>query len=42
MAKKQKQRRDIGKIATRVIALVLAGLMVVGFAATLIYNLIAM
>ena len=40
MAKKQK--RDMGKIATRVMAGVLAVLMVVGFAATLIYNLIAM
>ena len=38
----KKQRKDLGKIATRVMAGVLALLMVVGFAATLIYNLIAM
>lgn len=40
MAKKQK--RDIGKIATRVMAVFLVVLMIVGFAGTLIYNLIAM
>ena len=41
MANKQKQRRDIGKIATRVMAAVLALIMVAGFATTLIYYLVA-
>ena len=38
MAKKQ---RDIGRIATKVIAAILAVLMVVAFAGTLIYYLVA-
>lgn len=37
-----KQRHDIGKIATRIIAGILAALMVAGFAGTLIYYLMAM
>lgn len=39
MAKKQ---RDIGRIATKIIASILAILMVAGFAGTLIYYLVAM
>lgn len=39
MAKKQ---HDIGKIATKIMAAVLAILMVVGFAGTLIYYLVTM
>ena len=39
MAKKQ---RDIGKIATKVMAIVLAALMVLGIGGTLIYYLVAM
>ena len=39
---KQKNRRDIGKIATRVVALILAILMVLAMATTLIYYLIAL
>lgn len=38
MAKKQ---RDIGRIATKIIAAILAILMVVAFAGTLIYYLVA-
>lgn len=38
MAKKQ---YDIGKIATKIVAAILAILMVVGFAGTLIYYLVA-
>ena len=37
-----KQRHDIGKIATRIMAAILAILMIVGVAGTLIYYLIAM
>lgn len=36
-----KKKYDIGKIATKVMAVVLALLMVVGFAGTLIYYLVA-
>lgn len=39
---KQKNKRDIGRIATRIIAAVLAFLMVVAFATTAIYYLINM
>ena len=37
-----KKRHDIGKIATKIMAGVLAALMVVGFAGTLIYYLVSM
>lgn len=37
-----KKQRDIGRIATKIMAAVLAILMVVGFAGTLIYYLLAM
>ena len=40
--KKQKNSRDIGKIATRVIAAILAMLMVLAAASSLIYYLISM
>lgn len=39
---KQKNKQDLGRIATRIIAAVLAVLMVVAFAATVIYYLINM
>ena len=42
MEKKQKIRRDEGKITIKVIALILAILMVLAVAATLIFYLIAM
>lgn len=37
-----KKKREIGKIATRIVAAILAILMLVGFAGTLIYYLVAM
>lgn len=37
---KENRKKDMGKIATRIMAAVLALLMVVGFAATLIFYLI--
>lgn len=40
--KKQKNRRDMGEIATRVIAAILAVLMVLAVASSLIYYLISM
>ena len=42
MAKKQKdvRKKDMGKIATKIMAAILAVLMILGFAATLIYYLI--
>ena len=42
MEKKQKIKRDVGKMATRIIALVLAIVMVLAMAATLVYYLVAM
>ena len=42
MEKMQKIRRDVGKITIKVIALILAILMVLAVAATLIFYLIAM
>lgn len=39
---KQKNKQDIGRIATRIIAAVLAFLMVVAFATTAIYYLVNM
>ena len=40
--KKPKNKRDLGKVAVRVIALILAILMVLAVAATLIYYLVTM
>lgn len=42
MAKNQKNKRDIGKIATKIMAIILAGLMVLSVAATLIYYIVYM
>ena len=41
MDKKEKNRRDLGKIATRVIAGILAILMVLAVGATLVYYITA-
>lgn len=41
MDKKQKNKKDMGKIAVRIIALILAILMVLAVATTLIYYLVA-
>ena len=41
MDRKQKNKHDIGKIGVRVIALILAILMILAVAATLIYYLVA-
>ncbi len=41
MDKKEKNKRDIGKIATKIIAAILALFMILAVAATLIYYLIA-
>lgn len=40
MSKSEKNKRDIGKIAGKVMALVLAGMMVLSVAATLIFYLV--
>lgn len=37
-----KNKKDIGKIATKIMALILAGMMVLSIAATLIYYIIFM
>ena len=42
MDKKQKLKRDMGKITVKIIALILAIVMIFAVAATLIYYLIAM
>lgn len=41
MEKNEKGKRDIGKIATKIIAAILAMLMILAVGATLIYYLIA-
>ena len=41
MDKKEKNKRDIGKIVTKIIAAILALFMILAVAATLIYYLIA-
>lgn len=41
MDKKEKNKRDIGKIATKIIAAILVLFMILAVAATLIYYLIA-
>ena len=41
MAKNKKNKKDIGKVATKVMAIVLAGMMVLSVAATLIYCIMA-
>ena len=40
--KRQKNKRDVGKIATRMVAAILAVLMVLAVASSLIYYLIGM
>ena len=40
--KRQKNKRDVGKIATRIVAAILAVLMVLAVASSLIYYLICM
>ncbi len=40
--KRQKNKRDVGKIATRIVAAILAVLMVLAVASSLIYYLIGM
>lgn len=40
MEKKQKNKRDIGKVATKVMAIILAGMMVLSVGATLIYYIV--
>lgn len=39
MAKNKKNKRDIGKVATKVMAIILAGMMLLSVAGTLIYML---
>ncbi len=40
MAKKQKSKKDISKIAGKIMAIILAGMMVLSVAGTLIYYII--
>ena len=42
MTKKEKTKKDIGKIATKITAIVLAALMVLSVAVTLVYSIIYM
>lgn len=42
MKEKQKNKRDVGKIATRIMAAILAILMILAMGTTLIYYLINM
>lgn len=42
MAKEQKNKKDIGKLATKIMAIILAGMMVLSIAGTVIYYIIAM
>ena len=42
MKEKQKNKRDVGKIATRIMAAILAILMLLAMGTTLIYYLITM
>lgn len=40
MANKQKNKRDIKKIATRIMAIILASMMVLSVAGTLVYYIV--
>ncbi len=40
MAKNTKQKKDIGKIATKIMVIVLIAMMLLSVAATLIYSLV--
>lgn len=42
MTKKQKTKKDIGKVATKVMSIILAAMMVLSVAATLVYSIIYM
>lgn len=42
MEKKQKNKKDIGKVGTKIMAIILAAMMVLSVAATLIYYIIYM
>ena len=42
MAKEQKNKKDIGKIATKIMAIILASLMILSVAGTLIYYIVVM
>lgn len=42
MTKKQKTKKDIGKVATKVMAIILAAMMVLSVATTLVYSIIYM
>lgn len=42
MAKEQKNKKDIGKVVTKVMAIILAGMMILSVAATLIFYIVAM
>lgn len=42
MEKKQKNKKDIGKLAARIMAIVLATMMILSVAGTLIYYIVAM
>lgn len=42
MAKETKNKKDIGKVVTKVMAIILAGMMILSVAATLIYYIAAM
>lgn len=42
MAKNQKSKKDIGKVATKVMAIILAAMMVLSVAATLVYYIVYM
>lgn len=42
MAKGQKNKRDIGKIASKVMAIILASMMVLSVAGTLVYYIVYM
>lgn len=40
MAKEPKNKKDIGKLATKIMAIILAGMMVLSVAATLIFYIV--
>lgn len=42
MAKNQKNKKDIGKVATKVMAIILAAMMVLSVGATLVYYIVYM
>lgn len=42
MEKKQKNKKDLGKVATKVMAIILAAMMLLSVGATLIYYIVYM